>query len=87
MQQENLKKHFGDSISFVGGIDTQVLLPRGSPSEVKQKVAELKKLFPTGMVMSPSHEAVLPNVNPANIEAIFQAVKNRKYSVNPVRQK
>lgn len=35
----------------------------------------LKKAFPTGLVISPSHEAVLPDIKPENIEALFQAVK------------
>jgi uroporphyrinogen decarboxylase len=35
----------------------------------------LKRLFPTGLIISPSHEALLPDVAPANVEAIFEALK------------
>ena len=36
----------------------------------------LKEIFPTGLILSPSHEAILPDINPANVEALFRAVKN-----------
>jgi uroporphyrinogen decarboxylase len=36
-------------------------------------VLELKKLFPTGLIISPSHEAILTDISPANIEALFKA--------------
>ncbi|MEG2189250.1 MAG: hypothetical protein RRY08_05410 [Christensenella sp.] len=36
---------------------------------------ELKELFPTGLVLSPSHEAIMPDVSAENIEALFEAVK------------
>ena len=36
---------------------------------------ELKKLLPTGLIISPSHEALLPQIPPQNIEALFQAVR------------
>jgi len=37
-------------------------------------VRELKALFPTGLVFSPSHEAILKDIPPANIEALFDEV-------------
>jgi uroporphyrinogen decarboxylase len=37
-------------------------------------VAELRAIFPTGLVISPSHEAILPDVPPANVAALFQAI-------------
>jgi uroporphyrinogen decarboxylase len=70
-----LKKDFGERVSFCGGVDAQNLLVFGTPAQIKQKVSELKKLFPTGLIISPSHEAILPDVNPQNIEALFKAVK------------
>ena len=39
--------------------------------EIRQKVEELHSLFPTGLIISPSHEAVLPDIPPANVDAIF----------------
>ncbi|MFZ4725248.1 MAG: uroporphyrinogen decarboxylase family protein, partial [Paludibacter sp.] len=57
-----------------GGVDAQYLLVNGTPEQVSQKVLELKQLFPTGLVVSPSHEAILPDIPPANIEALFNAL-------------
>lgn len=71
MEPRNLKALFGGRVSFCGGVDAQNLLVRGTPSEVRAKVRELKSVFPTGCIISPSHEAVLADIPPANIEAIF----------------
>jgi uroporphyrinogen decarboxylase len=75
MDAPNLKKHFGGRVAFCGGVDAQNLLVNGTPGEVAKKVHELKELFPTGLVISPSHEAVLPDIPPANIQALFNALK------------
>ena len=74
MSAEKMAEDFGDKVSFVGGLDAQYLLVQGAPKEIRKRVAELKALFPTGLVISPSHEAILPDVNPANVEALFAAV-------------
>ena len=75
MEPEGLKEKFGDRVSFCGGVDTQELLVHGTPEDVRKKVEELKRLFPTGLILSPSHEAVLPDVPPENIGALFDAVR------------
>lgn len=76
MEAPRLRKEFGDQVSFCGGIDAQELLVHGTPSQIRCKVHELKELFPTGLIISPSHEAILPDIHPANIEALFDAVSN-----------
>lgn len=75
MSAEELKAGFEGRVSFVGGVDTQELLVNGSADEVAVRVKELRSLFPTGLVVSPSHEAVLGDIPPRNIDAIFKAVK------------
>jgi len=75
MDAEKLKKDFGGKVSFCGGVDTQKLLPYGTPAQVKNRVRELMDLFPTGLIISPSHEAILPDVDPANISAIFETIR------------
>lgn len=77
MEAVRLKENFGDNVSFVGGIDVQHLLVSGSPDEIRDKVTELKQLFPTGLVFSPSHEAVLPDIPPSNIEILFNAINSK----------
>ncbi len=74
MNPDRLKADFGDKVSFCGGVDAQNLLVNGSPEEVSDKVDELKSLFPTGLIISPSHEAILPDIPPANIEALFKSI-------------
>ena len=76
MDAQNLKSHFGSRIAFCGGVDAQYLLVKQSPEEVASKVQELKEIFPTGLIISPSHEAILPDIPPANIEALFHAIKD-----------
>ena len=72
MDAEHLKATFADKVSFCGGVDAQNLLVHGTPEAVRQRVRELRTLFPTGLVISPSHEAILPDIPPANIQALFE---------------
>lgn len=71
MQPDNLKAKFEGQVSFCGGVDTQDLLVNGTPEMVKDKVKELRGYFPTGLIVSPSHEAIQSDVPPANIKALF----------------
>jgi uroporphyrinogen decarboxylase len=73
MEAERLAREFGDTVSFVGGVDVQELMVRGTPDDVARRIRELVGLFPTGLVLSPSHEALLPDVPPENVRAMFEA--------------
>ncbi len=75
MEISGLRKDFYGLVSFCGGVDAQHLLVEGSPEEVRLEVLKIMELFPTGLVISPSHEAVLPDVKPANLDALFQTIK------------
>jgi len=72
MDPRNLKTLFGDRVSFCGGVDTQELLPYGTPEQVRDKVRELREIFPTGLIISPSHEALQEDVPPENVKALFE---------------
>lgn len=74
MEPQHLRLTYGNRVSFCGGVDTQELLARQTPEQVFATVMALRRIFPTGLVLSPSHEAILPDVNPANIAAMFKAV-------------
>lgn len=74
MSAEELHARFAGKVAFCGGVDAQNLLVRGNPDEVERRVRELAALFPTGLIISPSHEAILPDIAPANIEAFFGAI-------------
>lgn len=71
MQADKLKAAYGGQVSFCGGVDTQDLLVNGSPEDVRQSVRHLRELFPTGLIVSPSHEAIQEDVSPENIVALF----------------
>ena len=71
MDPKELHDEFGDKVAFCGGVDTQELLVNGTAEEVQAKVKELRTIFPTGLIISPSHEAILPDIPPANIQALF----------------
>jgi uroporphyrinogen decarboxylase len=74
MDVKKLKAHFEGKVAFCGGIDAQYLLVKGSPEEVADKVRETLEVFPTGLIFSPSHEAILPDIPPQNIEAMFNTL-------------
>lgn len=73
MDATTLAREFKGRIAFIGGIDTQQLLVHGSPEDVKADVRRVKSLLGPNLVVSPSHEAILPNVAPENIVAMAEA--------------
>ncbi len=76
MEPSGLKRDFGNQVAFCGGVDVQQLLVKGTPEQVKAKVKELRSIFPTGLIISPSHEAILPDIPSANVAAMFEAAHN-----------
>ena len=78
MDAETLAHDFGGRIVFVGGIDTQDLLVNGMPQQVADDVHRVKRLLGPRLVVSPSHEALLPNVLPENIVAMAQAATEER---------
>ncbi len=75
MDAETLASSFRGQIAFVGGIDTQDLLVNAHPCEVKSEVRRVKSLLGPNLVISPSHEALLPNVPPENVVAMAEAAR------------
>ncbi len=72
MDAATLAGLYRDTLVFMGGVDTQHLLPNGSPAQVSAEVARLKTLFGPNFIVSPSHEALLPNVPAENLAAMAQ---------------
>ncbi|MFA6185609.1 MAG: uroporphyrinogen decarboxylase family protein [Phycisphaerae bacterium] len=73
MDADTLAKDFKGKIAFMGGIDTQDLLVNATPEQVKAEVRRVKKTLGPRLIVSPSHEALLPNVPPENVEAMAYA--------------
>lgn len=70
MNAESLAEKFKGKIAFMGGIDTQHLLVEGSPDEVKAEVKRISAILAPNYVISPSHEALMPNVPFENVKAM-----------------
>ncbi len=75
MDAETLARDFGGKIAFLGGVDTQRVLNHGTPAEVKAEVRRVKEILGPHLIVSPSHEALLPDVPPRNVAALAEAAK------------
>lgn len=74
-----MKKLYGDKITFYGGISTQRLLPKASPEEVKKEMKMLMELLGRdgGYIVAPTH--AMPNDIPTeNVLAFLETAKNQK---------
>ena len=74
MDADSLAADYKGRIAFLGGIDTQDLLVNGSPADIAADVKRVKDILGPAFIVSPSHEAILPNVPPENVEAIANSV-------------
>lgn len=75
MNAEYLAENFKGRMKFMGGIDTQHLLPEGSTEDVIRVTLRVIRLLSPGLIVSPSHESLLPNVPFENVMAMVKAVK------------
>lgn len=75
MDAASLAREFSRKIAFIGGVDTQDLLIHCTPQEIRDEVRRLKDLFGPRFIVSPSHEAILPNVPIENVIAMTEAAR------------
>lgn len=73
MGAQHLQETYGDKLVFLGGVDTQELLPFGTVQDVEKEVLRLRQIFGKHFICSPSHEALLPNVSPEKLKAMSDA--------------
>jgi len=76
MEPRRLKREFGrDVVFWGGGIDTRTVLNRGTPADVRRQALERLEIFSPGggFVFNPVHN-ILPDVPPANVLALLDAV-------------
>ena len=79
----DLKKEFGKDLSFMGGVDTQVLLPNESAYEVYRETEQLLKDMTFdggGYILAASH-AVPPETPIENIFAMYAAAGMTKEEI------
>jgi uroporphyrinogen decarboxylase len=74
MEAERLAAEFKGRIAFLGGVDAQQLMTNGTPDEVRAAVHRVYAQLAPHPIVSPSHEAILPNVPMENVAAMAEAV-------------
>ena len=83
MDSRKLKERFGDRISFWGAVDTQRVLPYGSPEDVEREVKKrIHDLAPGGGYVLAAVHNIQRDVPPENIVAMVRAAK--KYGEYPI---
>ncbi|MFN4179769.1 MAG: uroporphyrinogen decarboxylase family protein [Armatimonadota bacterium] len=77
MDTKRLKREFGDSLAFWGGgIDTQRVLPMGTPEQVREEVKRrIEDLAPGGGFVFNTVHNIQADVPPENILAMWEAVQ------------
>jgi uroporphyrinogen decarboxylase len=84
MDSAELKRDFGDRLTFHGGVDEQKVLPLGSQEDVEEEVRRCLREFGPGggYILAPSHY-VQADTPPANIVAMCRAAQ--RYGQYPIR--
>lgn len=83
MDSKELKRDFGERVTFHGGIDIQEVLPFGSQDEIETEV--IKRITALGegggYILAPAHN-VQADVPPENLVAMYQfAIKHGVYPI------
>ncbi|MCP4622247.1 MAG: hypothetical protein GY850_01800 [bacterium] len=73
-----MKRIFGDQLTFYGGISTQKTLPFGHPEDVGEEVKKLIKVVGKGggLIVSPAH-AVPGDAKPENIARMIDVLESQ----------
>lgn len=83
MDTKRLKEEFGDRMTFWGGVDTQGVLPFGSPEEVEGEVKRrISDAAPGGGYVLTAVHNIQAGVPPENICMMYDAA--RKYGRYPI---
>lgn len=77
---EGLKKRYGEKLIFCGAVDTQHILPHGTPQEVRQEIKRVINILGKGGgYMVASVHTIMYEVPPENIIAMTDAVEEFGY--------
>ncbi len=77
---EALKKRYGNNLVFCGAIDTQHILPHGTPEDVRQEVKRVIHILgEDGGYMAASVHTIMNEVPPENVLAMVDAVEEFGY--------
>ncbi len=75
MSPASLKAEYGDRLTFMGGVDTQELVPTGTPTEVRRLTEELIDIMTRdggGYILAAGH-SIPPETPIENIFALYRA--------------
>jgi uroporphyrinogen decarboxylase len=76
MEPVALKRDFGDALVFWGGsVDTQGVLPNGTPQDIKDEVRRnIEALAPGGGFVFNTVHNIQPDVPTENLVAMYEAL-------------
>ncbi len=85
MEPARLKREFGDRLSFWGAVDTQRVMPFGTPDEVTAEVARrIRELGPGGGYVVSAVHNLQAEVPPANVVRMLRAAREHgRYPLAP----
>ena len=66
---------YKNDLAFVGGIDAQTFFVNSTPAQIRNEVLRVRSILGGSIVISPSHEEILPNVPPENLRAMMDAAR------------
>jgi uroporphyrinogen decarboxylase len=76
MDTRTLKERYGKRIGFWGAVDTQQVLPYGTPNDVRQEVRQrIADLAPEGGYILSAVHTIQPGVPPENICTMFDEAR------------
>jgi uroporphyrinogen decarboxylase len=53
-------------------------MTHGTPDQIRADVRRVRKLLGPNLIVSPSHEAILPNVPPENVQALAETAMEQE---------
>ena len=77
MDSARLRREFGKHLVFWGAIDTQQILPKGTPDDVRAEVGRRVRDLSPGYIPASVHN-IQAEVPPQNILAMFEALKSTR---------
>jgi len=86
MDPYELKRDFGDRITFHGAVDVQGWLQRATPAEIREEAHRLMDEMGRdgGFILAPSHH-IQPDTPLENVLALYDAVRERRVQGAPPR--
>lgn len=88
MDAEGLKRDFGAHLTFYGGVDTQSLLPYGSPDQVRAEVRRLVDILGKGggYILASQH-LLMDDVPAENVLAMYYEACSYRRKTNETKQR